>query len=235
MRGEDLGHGLVGRVVAEAELRHKGQVRKPKLRIRYGWAHYTHELLRAIGVIRPVLRKRGLRLEISSDPRTKELLIFIEVSQDRAKLVAVKMSEREWWLTPSIQERYWARFMRHLSRKLARMRGQAFIDSEMLILTGRFGKRHLGREGHKVHLRRSPSGATRSIIKFSYYQPPRALAGLIAKLLKRIAERQLERIMASCQAKGVSRPYGRLGDLCAVLSDLRDHLRAHLELLLAPS
>ena len=153
------------------------------------------------------------------------------MSPDRAKLVAVKMSEREWWLTPSIQERYWARFKRHLSRKLARIRGRAFIDSEMLILTGRFGKRHIGREGHKVHLRRSPGGATRSIIKFSYYQPPRALARLIAKLLKRIAESQLERIMASCQAKGVSRPYGRLGDLCAVLSDLRDHL----ELLLAPS
>ena len=233
MRGEDLGYGLVGRVVAEAELGRKGrgQERKPRPRIRYGWAHYTHELLREIRLIRPVLRSRGLRLEISQDPRTKELLILIEVSPDRAKLVAVKMSEREWWLTPSLQERYWARFKRHLSRKLARMRGQAFIDSEMLILTGHFGKRHLGREGHKVHLRRSPSGATRSIIKFSYYQPPRALSRLIAKLLKQIVKKQLERIMASCQAKGVSRPYGRLGDLCAVLSDLRDHL----ELLLAPS
>jgi len=228
MRNEDLGYGLVGRVVAEAELRRKGRGRE-KLRIRYGWAHYAYGVLRSMNRIGEVLRSRGLGYKVDQDPRTKELLILIEVNQDRAKLVAVKMSEREWWLTPSIQERYWARFKRHLSRKLTRMRGQAFIDSEMLILTGRFGKRHIGRGGHKVHLRRGPGGATRSIIRFSYYQPPRALARLIAKLLKRIVESQLKGIMVSCRAKGVE-PYGRLADLCEVLRELRDIIDLNLSM-----
>jgi len=198
--------------------------REPKPRFHYDWNHYAPEVLRMARIFGPVLRSRGLRLEVFQDPRTKEIAMFIEVSPDRVKLVAVKVSERAWWLTPSMQRRYWARFERHLSEKLGKVRGLATVDSEILVLTGRFGRRHVGPKGHRVHLRRSPSGATFSTINFSYYQSPKDLARLIGRLLRKMMEAQLKQIIASCQAKGVPRPYGRLKDFCDVLSDLVRHI-----------
>jgi len=196
---------------------------------------YVPELLRALNKsLRRALEYRGLRLEIRMDPRSKEMVFLIQLSPNRAIRLAVKTSERRWWMSPAMGERYFKRFIKHISKNVAR-EGSLSIDNEVLILTGRFARRSkpgrryrfmpgggVGREGHRTRIHtRSPSGATYSTTIFSYHRPPRALVKLVLKLLRRITGARYERIMASCRAKGVE-PYGRLADLCEVLGELRD-------------
>ena len=199
-----------------------------------GWRDYVPELLRAIRPLKQAVELRGLSLEIRMDPRSKELVFLIQLSPDRAIRLAVKTSERRWWMSPAMGERYFKRFIKHISRNIARV-GSLSIDNEILILTGRFAKRSkperkyrfmpnggVGRKGHRTRIyARSPSGATYSTTIFSYHKPPRALVKLVLGLLRRITGARYERIMASCRDKGVE-PFGGLADLCEVLGELRD-------------
>ena len=201
----------------------------------FGWRDYVPELLRAIHPLKQALEYRGLSLEVlMMDPRRKELVFLIQLSPDRAMRLAVKISERRWWLNPSMGERYFERLIKHITENIAR-EGLLSIDNEVLVLTGRFARRSkperryrfmpvggVGQRGHRTRIHtRSPSGATYSTTIFSYHRPPRALVKLVLKLLRRITGARYERIMASCRAKGVE-PYGRLADLCEVLGELRD-------------
>jgi len=202
----------------------------------FGWRDYVPELLRAIHPLKQALEYRGLSLEVlMMDPRRKELVFLIQLSPDRAMRLAVKISERRWWLNPSMGERYFERLIKHISKNVARREGSLSIDNEALVLTGRFARRSkperryrfmpnggVGRKGHRTRIyARSPSGATYSTTIFSYHKPPRALVKLVLGLLRRITGARYERIMASCRDKGV-KPFGGLADLCEVLGELRD-------------
>ena len=200
----------------------------------YGWRDYVPELLRAIRPLKQAVELRGLSLEIRMDPRSKELVFLIQLNPNRAIRLAVKISERRWWMSPSMGERYFKRFIKHISKYIAR-EGSLSIDNEVLILTGRFARRSkperryrfmpkggVGQRGHRTRIHtRSPSGATYSTTIFSYHKPPRALVKLVLGLLRRITGARYERIMASCRDKGV-KPFGGLADLCEVLGELRD-------------
>jgi len=201
----------------------------------YGWRDYVPELLRAIHPLKQALEYRGLSLEVlMMDPRRKELVFLIQLSPDRAMRLAVKISERRWWLNPSMGERYFERLIKHITENIAR-EGLLSIDNEVLVLTGRFARRSkperryrfmpvggVGQRGHRTRIHtRSPSGATYSTTIFSYHRPPRALVKLVLGLLRRITGARYERIMASCRERGVE-PFGRLADFCEVLRELRD-------------
>ena len=201
----------------------------------FGWRDYVPELLRAIRPLKQALEYRGLSLEIWMDLRRKELVFLIQLSPDRAIRLAVKISERKWWLNPSMGERYFERLIKHISKNVARREGSLSIDNEALVLTGRFARRSkperryrfmpvggVGQRGHRTRIHtRSPSGATYSTTIFSYHRPPRALVKLVLKLLRRITGARYERIMASCRERGVE-PFGRLADFCEILGELRD-------------
>ncbi|RLF07643.1 MAG: hypothetical protein DRJ69_06940, partial [Thermoprotei archaeon] len=106
----------------------------------FGWRDYVPELLRAIRPLKQALEYRGLSLEIWMDLRRKELVFLIQLSPDRAIRLAVKISERKWWLNPSMGERYFERLIKHISRNITR-EGSLSIDNEVLVLTGRFARR----------------------------------------------------------------------------------------------